>query len=162
MNYLFLFLSSPRDFLIDFRQRGREREKHWSVASGTPPGQGSNLQSRLVPSPGIKPLTFQFTGQHSNQMGHTGQGMNYFMWHWFVTPCKRDYCQYGLGPLEDKYVLCWVLVLAFFAGCLTSSSDAGLHDHPSLSFLSSLLFLYFSRLLTTVVSHPDLGIGVPD
>ena len=42
---------------IDFRERGREREreKHRSAASGTRPDQELNPQPRFVPWLGIKP-----------------------------------------------------------------------------------------------------------
>ena len=63
---------------INFRERGRERgtkkkhgyEKHWWVVSHMGPDQGSNLQSRYVSGPGIKPTTFLCTGQHSNQLSN--------------------------------------------------------------------------------------------
>ena len=70
--------------LIDFRERGREgereknigmREKHWLAVSHMHPNQRPNPQPRDVPWPGIEPVTFQFTGQCSSQLSHTGQSL---------------------------------------------------------------------------------------
>ena len=56
------YKSSPRDMLIDLRERGREGEregkKHRSAASCLCPDQGTNLQPRHVPWPGIEPWPF--------------------------------------------------------------------------------------------------------
>ena len=77
----FSFYSSPKDMLTDFSERRRERErvgeKHRLGASRTHPDWGLNLQPGCVPWLGIEPMTFPFTGQHSNQLSHTGQGSSY-------------------------------------------------------------------------------------
>ena len=68
-------LRTPEDMLIDFTDRGKERgretsisclsyycpTREWTCNPGTCPDQGSNP-------------AFQFKGQHSNQLSHTGQG----------------------------------------------------------------------------------------
>ena len=38
---------------------------------------GLSLQPRCVPQPGIKPVTFQSTGQQSNQLSHNSQGISH-------------------------------------------------------------------------------------
>ena len=50
-----------RFYLFIFRERGREGEKHQSVASRTC-CEGLNPKSRRVPSPGIKQATFHLAG----------------------------------------------------------------------------------------------------
>ena len=63
---VFIFLLSPEDMLIDFRERGREGEregeKHQSVASCSCSNRGLNQQPRYVLRPGIEPTSFQFMG----------------------------------------------------------------------------------------------------
>ena len=38
------------------------------------PDQEQNWQPSQVPQPEIKPVTVQYTEQHSNQLSHTSQG----------------------------------------------------------------------------------------
>ena len=76
--------NSHEDMLIDFREReGGKREKerntdltekHRSVASCTCPNLGLNPQSRHVPLPGTRPVSFWLMGLCYNQLSHTGQG----------------------------------------------------------------------------------------
>ena len=74
-----------RAMLIDFRERGRGRERGRETSMWernisllplicTPINQGPNLPPMYVPWLGIEPATFQFTGWHSNQLSHTSQG----------------------------------------------------------------------------------------
>ena len=79
---LFFSNSSPKDMSIDFyRERkagGKEKEGETSswvrnAAFCMHPKQGSNLQPRHVPWPGIEPPTFCYMGWGSNQMSQTGQ-----------------------------------------------------------------------------------------
>ena len=67
----FFFKSLPEDMFIDFKERGREREKegnidvkekHQFVASHRCLNQGSNQQPRHVPLPRIEPTTFRCMG----------------------------------------------------------------------------------------------------
>ena len=94
-NYFILFYPHPRTCsMVLERGKGREgerersinmREKHQLLASCTHPNQGPNPKPRHVPRRGIKPATFWFMGQHSNQLSHTSQGQkNYF------TPIKTQ------------------------------------------------------------------------
>lgn len=48
------------------------RENYRSVASRMRPTGESNPQPGFVPWQGIEPATFQCTGQHSNELSHTG------------------------------------------------------------------------------------------
>ena len=64
------FCFQSEDVPVDFRERGREGEreeryidvrgKRWLVAFRRHPNQGSNLQPRHVPRPGIEPITTWF------------------------------------------------------------------------------------------------------
>ena len=67
--------------LTDFRGRVRERETSISCL-GYESLTGLNPQPSHLPWPGIKPLTFLFTGRCSNQLSHTGQGHIYSL-HFF-------------------------------------------------------------------------------
>ena len=67
--------------------RGRDGDKHqceretsigWLLHM---PWPGTKLQSRHVPSLGIKPTTFGFTGSYSNQLNHTSQGFVIFFFY---------------------------------------------------------------------------------
>ena len=75
----YVFKSLPKDRFIDFRERGRERErsthvreKHrsGSVASRTHPNLEWNTHPRYVLQPGIEPANFWCTGQQFNQPNH--------------------------------------------------------------------------------------------
>ena len=67
-----------RTCLLIFRETGREGdkegEKYRLVFLSNAPWLGLNPQLRHVPWLRIKPAVFWFTGQHSNQLSHTGQG----------------------------------------------------------------------------------------
>ena len=56
------------------REEGRERKKHWLVASPTHLDWGSNPQPGYNPWLGIEPTTLQSVRWHSNQLNHTSQG----------------------------------------------------------------------------------------
>ena len=58
--FVFFFL---RFYLFIFREKEREGEKHWLVASCTHPNQGLNLKPGHVPWQGIIPATFCFAEQ---------------------------------------------------------------------------------------------------
>ena len=77
------FLSLPKGTPFDFRERRMVRkregnidvwEKHQWAASPMHPSQGPNPQHRHVSPLGIKPVTFQSMGWHSNQLNRTSQG----------------------------------------------------------------------------------------
>ena len=109
------------------RERGKETlmwEKHWLVPSQahrrgnqsmflsgchsrTYPTQGLNSQPRNVPWPG-KPVTFWFTGWYSNQLSHTSQDSNVFIF-------------YILNWRKSEYV-CHTKICHF----LTSGQDGGI------------------------------------
>ena len=60
------------------------REKHQLVAFCRHPNQGPNPQPRHEPWVRIKPTTFQFMGQHSNQLSRIGQGLRFTFINWKV------------------------------------------------------------------------------
>ena len=110
---LFFFNSSPED-MVDFREGkgGREwesnidAEKHRSVASPISPDWGPNLQPRHIPWPGIKPVTFWFTGRCSNQLSHTGQGYLGFL------SISITFCNTPLvTTVTSSLIQCWLAVV---------------------------------------------------
>ena len=54
-----------KDFIYLFLERGKEGEKHQSVASHMYPNLGQGPQHRHVPWPGIELAIICFAGQHS-------------------------------------------------------------------------------------------------
>ena len=78
--YFLKIVSSIKGMLIDFRERGRvrEREKHWLVTSSMCFDWWPNPQLRHVSWPGIKPVTFWFTRWRSNQLSYTNQSLLLF------------------------------------------------------------------------------------
>ena len=81
----FFFLSSLEDMPIDFLEKGKRRkrekerdinveEKHLLVASHMYTPWLGTEPTKHVPWSRTKPATFQFIGQHSNQLSHSGHG----------------------------------------------------------------------------------------
>ena len=76
------------------RGKGRKREgrkgninvkdKYPPVASSTCLYKGPNQEPRYVPWLRMNLETFEFMGQCSNQLSHTGQGMG---WHFLIEAC---------------------------------------------------------------------------
>ena len=108
---------------IDFTERGRKREreerninvreKHWPVASSTPPHRDLNLQPRYVLQPGIKPTTFCCMGQCSNQLGHLARAQIHF-WVFFLFQ-GTFFCSYLAYLFRNRtYIYCWNKILVQF------------------------------------------------
>ena len=85
----FLNLRLKLFFIIDFRVRGRERERwreletsmwerHYSVASLTLPDRGSNPRPRYALWWGIGPASLQCTGLWPNQLSHPARASYIF------------------------------------------------------------------------------------
>ena len=68
--------SSPKDMFIDFRERKKEREKHWLFFSCICPDWGSNLPPRVVFCPGIEPTSFWCMGWCSNQLSLSARALS--------------------------------------------------------------------------------------
>ena len=97
-------LKIKKKMFIDFRDTGREREKHW--CEKYLPDWGLNSQPRCVPWPGIVPPTFWCIGWCSHQLRHTGQALGSFLKTWLPSLLCRDLDLIGLRYGQGVFRCC--------------------------------------------------------
>ena len=92
---------SFKDFIYLFLDRGEGREKKKRNIDWFPltaPNWGPALQSRYIPWLGIKPVTFQFKGQHSIHWATPARAISFFLFRPSYLSC---WGRHGWGQISD-------------------------------------------------------------